>query len=105
MRRAWITLRHQPPYRSDAFAEGFERLGFKAEMRFPSPGAVRKDDVVVTWNLNPRYRPAAQEATRAGAALIVAENGYVGRPPGRLHSRCGPARYRLGNHALPPPLL
>lgn len=77
MATAWITLRHQPPYRSDAFAEGFERLGFKAIMKFPPERSVGSNDVVVTWNLNPRYRSAAYEAKRAGAALLVAENGYI----------------------------
>lgn len=83
MRTAWITLRHQPPYRSDAFADGFERLGYKVQMQFPPEGGVRPKDVVVTWNLNPRYRPAALEAKRAGAPLLVAENGYIPKKAGR----------------------
>lgn len=77
MSTAWITLRHQPPYRADAFADGFENMGFKVRMKFPERGQVSPDDVVVTWNLNPRYRPAAIEAKRVGAALMVAENGYI----------------------------
>ena len=77
MRTAWITLRHQPPYRSDAFADGMERLGFKVVMGFPPDRAVKPEDVVVTWNLNPRYRDPATQALNAGAALIVSENGYV----------------------------
>lgn len=76
-RTAWITLRHAPPYRSDAFASGFEELGFQARMQFPPDNSVRPDDVVVVWNLNPRYRPPAEQAIKAGAALVVAENGYV----------------------------
>lgn len=76
-RTAWITLRHQPPYRSDAFANGFETLGFKVKLMFPGTGVVQPQDVVVTWNLNPRYRGAAHEAKKSGAALIVAENGYI----------------------------
>lgn len=77
MRTAYITLRHQPPYRSDAFAEGFEEIGYTVKMSVPPVGGVRAQDVVVTWNLNPRYRAAAHEAKKAGAALIVAENGYI----------------------------
>ena len=77
MRTAWVTLRHQPPYRSDAFAEGFEGMGFKVKMAHPAENSVKPEDVVVTWNLNPRYRAAAHEAKRAGAALVVAENGYI----------------------------
>lgn len=78
-RTAWITLRHQPPYRSDAFADGFESLGFRVRLAFPRGGEVKADDVVVVWNLNPRYRPAAWEAKKAGAPLLVAENGYVSK--------------------------
>lgn len=76
-RIAWITLRHRPPYRSDAFATGFEELGFKVQMMFPERNAVRPQDVVVVWNLNPRYRGPADEAQRVKAGLIVAENGYL----------------------------
>jgi len=46
-------------------------------MAFPAGNEVRPQDVVVTWNLNPRYQPAAAEAHKVGAALIVAENGYI----------------------------
>jgi len=77
MNTAWVTLRHQPPYRSDAFANGFEALGYKVKLAFPTNQDVRAEDVVVTWNLNPRYRGAAHAAKRAGASLIVAENGYI----------------------------
>ena len=77
MAKAWITLRHQPPYRSEAFANGFERLGYQPCLMFPSKGQVKPEDVVIVWNLNPRYRGAAREAKVAGAPVIVAENGYV----------------------------
>lgn len=76
-RTAWVTLRHRPPYRSDAFAAAFEDLGFKVRMQFPDNHDVQPDDVVVTWNLNPRYRGAADAARRVNATLIVAENGYL----------------------------
>lgn len=85
MRTAWITLRHQPPYRSDAFAEGLESLGFRVKMQFPDPGHVRPEDVVVVWNLNPRYRPAAFEAQKARCPLLVAENGYIFRKGSSEH--------------------
>lgn len=75
-RIAWITLRHRPPYRSDAFAAGLESLGFTAKLQFPET-RVNPQDVVVVWNLNPRYRGARELAKAAGAPLIVAENGYM----------------------------
>lgn len=79
MPNAWITLRHEPPYRSGSFAHGLERVGYSPILAFPEPKQVKADDVVVTWNLNPRYRPAADAALNSGASLIVAENGYVHR--------------------------
>jgi hypothetical protein len=54
-----------------------ESLGFRVKLTFPASGEVKPQDVVITWNLNPRYRPAEEAATRAGAALMVAENGYI----------------------------
>lgn len=72
-------MRHEPPYRSGAFAAGLEDIGFRVQMGFPGPSTVKPQDVVITWNLNPRYRDPAEQATRAGAALIVAENGYIKR--------------------------
>lgn len=78
-RTAWITLRHQPPYRAHAFFDGLEAVGFKPKLQFPGPHAVQKDDVVVVWNLNPRYRDAANQAKMVDAPLLVVENGYVPR--------------------------
>jgi len=77
MPNAWITLRHQPPYRSASFADGLQAAGFTPQLRFPQPNEVKKEDVVVTWNLNPRYRGPAMAAKNIGARLIVAENGYI----------------------------
>lgn len=77
--RAWITLRRRPPYRSDAFAKGFEALGYVPSLTFPAAENIAPGDVVVVWNLNVRYRPVAAAAKTAGAALIVAENGYIPR--------------------------
>lgn len=76
-RTAWITLRHEPPYRSEAFASGLEKSGFTPRLQFPEVGQVKTGDVVVVWNLNPRYRSPARLAKAVGASLIVAENGYI----------------------------
>ena len=45
MRTAWITLRHEPPYRPGAFANGMENLGFKVRMAFPGSQGDRKSVV------------------------------------------------------------
>lgn len=76
---AWITLRLEPPYRSDAFAAGFEAMGLIAKMVTPENVRPRPGDVVVVWNLNPRYRPAETAAKSVEVPLLVAENGYIPR--------------------------
>lgn len=70
-------MRHQPPYRAHAFFDGLEKVGFKPKLSFPGPKQVNPEDVVVVWNLNPRYRDAANQAKAVGAPLLVVENGYV----------------------------
>lgn len=78
MPRAYVTLRHTPPYRSDAFSDGLETIGYNVFMKHPSEvEPVGPGDVVVTWNLSTRYEKSAQRARAAGAALVVAENGYI----------------------------
>ena len=74
---AWITLRHQPPYRCNSFVSGLTKLGFNCNLAFPIENQVQPGDVVVTWNLNPRYRQVAEFAKTNEAQLIVAENGYI----------------------------
>jgi hypothetical protein len=78
MRRALCTIRDLPPYRRYAFENGLRRCGFEVSDRLVAPP--RSGDVLVMWN---RYGSLEAEAKRfesAGAAVIVAENSYIGDP-------------------------
>lgn len=68
-------IRTQPHYRHDAFLSGLKRAGYTLVDNIENPSP---DDVLVIWN---RYGLMDVEATRferAGAKVIVAENGYLG---------------------------
>ena len=75
MKRAFVLIREAAPYRREAFVQGLRAIGFQTYLRRPeNPG---HGDVIVMWN---RYGPDHELAGRAaagGAAVIVAENGYV----------------------------
>jgi hypothetical protein len=76
MKRALNLLRAAVHYRKDAFNEGLRANGFAVVdgLRDPGPG-----DVLVIWN---RYGRSDDEAARfeaAGATVLVAENGYLGK--------------------------
>jgi len=88
MAHAYIMLRAAPAYRRDAFAAGFERLGYRVryEAAPPEPG---RGDVLVIWNRYGAGAAAAGAFERAGEAVLVAENGYLG------HDRAGRAYYAL----------
>lgn len=77
MRRAWVTLRPLPHYRREAFAEGLKAEGYRIELSDP-PGQVAREDVVVIWNRYGTGELTALAADRAGAAVLVAENAYLG---------------------------
>ncbi|OFX02442.1 MAG: hypothetical protein A3E78_10990 [Alphaproteobacteria bacterium RIFCSPHIGHO2_12_FULL_63_12] len=63
-------------YRRAAFVAGLEKSGFRVtEKAKPDP---RPGDVLVIWNRHRDIR-AASAYEKAGAAIIVAENGYIGR--------------------------
>lgn len=77
MPRAYLLIRREPHYRRDSFEQGLTRCGFEiaGEPRtIPNP-----DDVLVIWNRYGRYHTHALAFERAGAAVIVAENGPLGR--------------------------
>jgi hypothetical protein len=75
---AWIGLRAAVHYRMDAFWAGFAACDF--EPRVWEPGAqMRAGDVLCIWNRMPSWEPIAQHATKVGCAVLVAENGYLGK--------------------------
>jgi hypothetical protein len=75
---AYVMLRADPQYRADAFRQGLRAAGFQVtgapRMQPPNP-----DDVLVIWNRYGRFNFYADVFERAGARVIVAENGFLGR--------------------------
>src|SRR4030067_690892 len=72
---AYLLVRDLPPYRRDAFAAGLQAVGCTVVTKPPSQPCSR--DVLIIWN---RYGPnhlLARHFENAGAAVIVAENGYL----------------------------
>lgn len=75
---AYVMLRPDPVYRADAFKQGLRVAGYQIagapRMQPPNP-----NDVLVIWNRYGRFNAYAEVFERAGARVIVAENGFLGR--------------------------
>lgn len=87
MPRAAVLLKETPHYRRDAFLSGMRACGY--ETQYWTLEKIQPDDVLIAWN---RYAQAGVEAARferAGARVIVAENGYLG------HDRKGRQLYQI----------
>ena len=75
MPTASLLVRNLPHYRRDAFERGLRQAGFAiagAVSPRPSP-----HDVLVIWNRHGQNHVNALRYEAAGAAVIVAENGYI----------------------------
>lgn len=74
--RALNLLRNSLHYRKEAFNEGLTRAGFKvSKERFdPEPG-----DLLLIWNRYGGFHETALMFERAGAHVLVVENGYLGK--------------------------
>lgn len=84
MKVAHCMIRDGAAYRRERFHLGLKRLGFTVSI--DNPHTFRPDDVVVIWNRYGTGHDLALRAAKAGAAVIVAENGYFARPKeGGLH--------------------
>ncbi|HYH39912.1 MAG TPA: hypothetical protein VD860_16950 [Azospirillum sp.] len=74
---AYSFLREQPHYRSDAFHAGLRACGFTVKQRqYPAP--VGPGDIVLVWNRYGQGEIYAKAGERAGATVLIAENGYLG---------------------------
>lgn len=73
---AALTLRPPLHYRREVFAEGLGRIGYAvgSPRSHPQPA-----DLLVLWNRNRAWEHLARVYEQAGARVIVAENGYLGR--------------------------
>jgi hypothetical protein len=77
MPRALVLVREEPHYRRDAFEAGLAAAGYTVS-RY---GDVGPGDVLVIWNRYGMSAAMAADAEAAGAAVLVAENGYIGTDP------------------------
>lgn len=75
-KRALSLLRNSEHYRAAAFRAGLSAVGFEvvAELRDPTPA-----DILLTWNRSGGNNDTARQFERAGARVLVAENGYLGK--------------------------
>ncbi len=81
--RAALLFRHRRHYRSAEFAHGLECHGYTistAPERAPKP-----TDLLVIWNRTRAHEHYAAMYERAGAKVIVAENGWLNRQGGTKH--------------------
>lgn len=74
--RAFVYIRDLPHYRCGAFCEGAKRAGFEVRR---SGSDFRPGDVLIIWNRYGQYDSLAMQAGRAGAIVLVSENGFAGR--------------------------
>lgn len=75
MPRALNLLRHSIS-RRPAFAAGLVAAGFEIVDRLERP---ESDDLCLTWNRSAGFHETAQMFEQAGAQVLVAENGYLGK--------------------------
>jgi hypothetical protein len=63
-------------YKADAFSAGLRSLGYTIveHIQYPEPC-----DVLVLWNRTARDEELARKFEAAGATVLVAENGYLGK--------------------------
>lgn len=74
--RAVCMLRTALHYRRDAFVGGLKAAGLKVLSQLSDP---RPGDVLVLWNRYGGYHEVARQWERAGARVLIAENGYIGQ--------------------------
>lgn len=75
--RAYLELRPEPQFRRAAFVEGLRRVGYMIVPTPPRP--IRARDLAVVWNRYGYSDLLARRYEQAGATVLVAENGYLGR--------------------------
>lgn len=77
--RAFLAIRPGVHYRSDAFANGLGRIGYRVYTRTPQSDEIEPDSVLITWNRSAFSDPPARMIENLGGKVIVSENGYLGK--------------------------
>lgn len=77
MKQACVQFRPSVAYRREVFEAGLRRLGYNIVDRpLPSPTS---SDLLVMWNRSFHEEAHAVRYESAGARLVIAENGYIGK--------------------------
>lgn len=77
MKKAYCVIRDQPHYRSDAFASGLRAAGYDVSTAYPT--VPKSGDLFVSWNRYGTNHAIANQIEAAGGAVVIAENGYIGK--------------------------
>lgn len=77
MKRATVMIRRPPPFRIEAFRSGLRSIGY--QLRDEPEERPTKDDLLILWNRYGSGERWARVYEAAGAHVLVAENGYMGR--------------------------
>lgn len=72
---ATCLIRSLPHYRREAFQTALQRLGY--QVAFTTNLKPRPNDLLLIWNRYGQFDQQAKLHERAGAAVIVVENGYL----------------------------
>jgi len=75
-RRASVLFRDGLHYRKSCFSHGLEVNGFEVCSYIGNP---TENDLIVVWNRSLRSADDADRFARAGATVLVAENGLLGK--------------------------
>lgn len=75
MARAVCLIRNSPHYRHQAFQQGLKRCGYQLVDQIHD---IRPDDLLVIWNRYGYFHQEAKRFEKAGARVVIAENGYLG---------------------------
>lgn len=79
--KAVSLIRPGPEYRRDAFAAGLKAIGYEYVEGWQGQ-VPNKGDLLLIWNRYAHFDFTAQAFERAGAMVLVAENGYIGSGEG-----------------------
>jgi hypothetical protein len=74
--RALNTLADGPNYRREDFSKGLAAVGYRVVPRLADP---RPGDLLIVWNRHGAKDALARHFEAAGATVLVAENGYLGK--------------------------
>ncbi len=77
MRTAYSLIRNGPHYMPEVWRQGLAAAGYRVKTTISKPP--RAGDVLLIWNRYGSFDCVARQFEKAGATVLVAENGYYGR--------------------------